>query len=84
MVKPKAPKRLVVTLPPEEHAWLAKQSYERDESMAEVVREAVAEYRSQNEKQEKVKALLEATFGIRKSSEDALETVRKLRAEWDR
>ena len=85
---PKAqPVRLLVNLPPEEHDWLSQESYRREESMAEIVREAVAEYRSKSEPISKASAefkkLLHKTAGTWEG-EDGLEYQKKIRGEWDR
>ncbi len=81
--KPALPPRLLITLPAEERAWLEKMSREREESMAEIVREAVAEYRTRHEERATLAKRLDATFGIRRG-EDSVAAVRRLRREWDR
>jgi len=76
--------RTLISLPVQDMRWIKSMSKRRGQSMAEVVREAVAEYRVHSERPDRVSSLRE-TAGIWKNlGVDASEYVRKLRAEWDR
>jgi len=77
--------RTVISLDPEEKAWLDEKARETGKPMTAVVREAVARYRVQDTKRKKppLGALLESSRGIWKRG-DGLAWQRKLRGEWDR
>lgn len=55
-------KKTMIYLPEEMHRYLARESSERDVSMAEVVREAISEYRTRRLADEPVSGI-EALFG---------------------
>lgn len=64
--------RTVISLDPEDKAWLDRKSQETGKSMTALVREAVSRYRTEDSKR-------------RKSSQaDALSWQKKMRDEWSR
>ncbi len=77
--------RTIISLDPEEKAWLDEKARETGQSMTAVVREAVVRYRAQDAKcgSPSLKALLERTRGTWKQG-DGLAWQNKLRAEWDK
>ena len=76
--------RTIVSLPPKDMRWLKSTSKRQGHSIAETIREALAEYRVRMEGKEHGSAI-EATSGIWKDRDiDALEYVEKLRSEWDK
>ncbi len=77
--------RTLISLPAQDMRWMKTMSKRRGQSMAEMVREAVAEYRAHAEQLPDRGSALQATAGIWKErGVDALAYVRKLRSEWDR
>ncbi|HTC19942.1 MAG TPA: ribbon-helix-helix domain-containing protein [bacterium] len=78
----KKKKRTIISLDAEDKHWLDQKAKETHQTMTQVVREAVAEYRAKSEKKLSFKELLDQTSGIWPHSEDALEYVRKIREEW--
>lgn len=77
--------RTVISLDPEDKAWLDRKSRETGKSMTALVREAVSRYRSEDSKRRKssLSDLLEKTSGSWKRG-DALSWQKKMRDEWDR
>ncbi len=77
-------KRTIISLDAADKRWLDQKAKDTHQTMTQVVREAIAEYRTKTEEKEKpsFKELLERTRGIWPHQEDALEYVRKLRDEW--
>ena len=77
--------RVVISLDPNDKAWLQHVAEDEHVSMAEVIRHAIDHYR--HEKQVKsprsLKQLLSATKGIWKQG-DSLTYQRKIRSEWDK
>jgi predicted transcriptional regulator len=75
--------RTIISLDPEEKAWLDEKARQTGKSMTAIVREAVARYRAQDAKRNKpsLAMLLERTRGIWKRG-DGLAWQRKLRGEW--
>lgn len=76
--------RTVVSLDPEDKAWLDRKAQEEHLAMAEVVRRAIHLYRQHEETaQEATLRLLQKTAGIW-SQGDGLEYQQRLRDEWER
>lgn len=77
--------RTVISLDPEDKAWLDDKARETGNTMTSVVREAVSRYRAQDAKRgsPSLKTLLERTSGIWKHG-DGLAWQKKMRAEWDK
>lgn len=77
--------RTVVSLDPEDKAWLDRKARETGKSMTALVREAVSRYRMEDSKRRKpaFDDLLERTRGLWKRG-DALSWQNKLRDEWRR
>ena len=74
--------RTVISLEREDKVWLDRKTKERQISMAELVREAVHQYRVESEKDpESLELLLDKTSGIWKG-EDGLAYQRRLREQW--
>ena len=73
--------RIVISLDPEEKAWLDDTARRSGKPMTAVVREALARYRAQDGRRNK--AALANTRGIWKRG-DGLAWQRKLRGEWDK
>jgi hypothetical protein len=80
----KKKKRTIISLDAEDKRWLDQKAKETHQTMTQVVREAVAEYKAKAEKKKKpsFKELLDRTRGTWPHPEDALEYVRKIREEW--
>lgn len=77
--------RTVISLDPEEKAWLDRKSRETGKPMTALVREAVARYRAEDGKRRRsaLTDLLDQTSGLWKQG-DGLAWQRKLRGEWER
>lgn len=76
--------RTVVSLDPEDKAWLDRKAQEEHLAMAEVVRRAIRLYRRHEETtQETTERLLRKTAGIW-SQGDGLAYQERLRGEWER
>jgi len=77
--------RTVISLDPEQKAWLDDTARELGRPMTEIVREALAHYRLSHGRGKKstYRTLLRRTQGIWKRG-DGLTWQRKLRHEWDR
>lgn len=77
--------RIVISLDPEEKAWLDDTARRSGKPMTAVVREALARYRAQDGRRNKaaLATLLANTRGIWKRG-DGLAWQRKLRGEWDK
>lgn len=75
--------RTVISLDPEDKAWLDKEAKERHVPMTQIVREAVRRLRKNREvTAPDFKQILKRTAGIWRE-EDGLAYQRALRAEWD-
>lgn len=72
--------RMVISLDEKDKAWLEQESRKSGKSMAELVRAAISEKRTAEQKS--FKELLEATSGTWTQG-DGLEYQLKIRAEWD-
>ena len=78
--------RMLITLEDSDKLWLAQESRAEKRSIAQIVRDAIKEYRkkvAQKPKEESFEDLLEATRGIWKDPDDALTYQLKIRSEWD-
>ena len=77
--------RTIISLDPEEKAWLDDMARRSGKPMTAVVREALARYRAQDGRRSKPPfgTLLEDTRGIWKRG-DGLAWQKKLRREWDK
>lgn len=77
--------RIVISLDPEEKAWLDDRARWSGKPMSTVVREALAQYRAQDggRMEPALATLLDDTHGIRKRG-DGLAWQKKLRGEWDK
>ena len=77
--------RTVISLDPEDKAWLDRKARETGKSMTALVREAVSRYRMEDGKRRKssLNDLLEKTKGLWKQG-DALSWQKKMRDEWSR
>ena len=77
--------RMVVTLEDSEKLWLAKESKAQHKSIAQIIRDAVKEYRKylKSKQPESFEELLESTRGTWTEG-DPLAYQRKIRSEWDR
>ena len=74
--------RTLISLDPEEKAWLDQKARETGRTMTAVVREAVARYRAEDSRRKRpVGTLLTRTSGIWKRG-DGLAWQRRLRSEW--
>jgi metal-responsive CopG/Arc/MetJ family transcriptional regulator len=75
--------RTVISLDPEQKAWLDNVAKERGKSMTEIVREALTHYRKRQDrgKNSTLPTLLKRTQGIWRQG-DGLAWQRKLRDEW--
>ena len=77
--------RTLISLPAKDMLWLKSVSKRRGQSMADMVREAVAEYRAQAEARPDRLSALKATAGWwQDRGIDSVRCAQKLRAEWDR
>lgn len=76
--------RIVVSLDPEQKAWLESLARERGASMTAVVREALAAYRTQQNRKSETdqEDLLKQSSGSWKEG-DGLAWQQRLRGEWD-
>lgn len=76
--------RTIISLDPEQKAWLDTQARETGKSMTAIVREALAAYRAQQNRKRKpdLEDLLKQTSGTWKQG-DGLAWQRRLRDEWD-
>ncbi|MCC7272383.1 MAG: ribbon-helix-helix protein, CopG family [Alphaproteobacteria bacterium] len=76
--------RTVISLDPEEKAWLDRKARETRRPMTAIVREAVARYRAEESRRRKpaLPALLDQTSGMWKHG-DGLAWQVGLRREWD-
>lgn len=77
--------RTVISLDPEDKAWLDGRARETGKTMTSVVRDAVNLYRSQEAKRRSppLKTVLERTRGMWKHG-DGLAWQKKMRSEWDK
>jgi hypothetical protein len=77
--------RTVISLDPEDKAWLDRKSRETGKSMTALVREAVSRYRQEDVRRRRppLDDLLEKTKGLWKRG-DALSWQKKMRDEWSR
>lgn len=77
--------RMVISLEDSDKFWLAKESKTQKKSIAQIIRDALHNYRKYfNSKQsEDFEDLLNKTCGIWKHPEDALDYQLKIRSEWD-
>ena len=77
--------RTIISLEPEEKAWLDGKARRLGKSMTAVAREALALYRAQDGRRNKpaLATLLDNTRGIWKRG-DGLAWQKKLRGEWDK
>lgn len=76
--------RTIISLDPEQKAWLDALARESGKSMTAIVREALAAYRTQQNRKRKpeLEELLKQTSGSWKRG-DGLDWQRHLRGEWD-
>lgn len=75
--------RTVVSLDPEDKAWLDRKARQEGVPMTEIVRQAVRQLRERSESAPRMERLLEKTRGMWKG-DDGLAYQRRLRREWDR
>ena len=76
--------RTIVSLDPEDKAWLDRKARQERMPMTRLVRRAIQRMREESEAQPSgFDHLLRATSGLRKSG-DGLAVQRKLRGEWDK
>ena len=76
--------RTVVSLDPEDKAWLDRVAQDERVTMTEIVRRAIRRLRDQSgEPRKNFDALLAETAGIWREG-DGLKCQQKLRAEWDK
>lgn len=77
--------RTIISLDPDEKAWLDDKARRSGKPMTAVVREALARYRAQDGTRDKppLAALLDNTSGIWKRG-NGLAWQKKLRREWDK
>jgi hypothetical protein len=77
--------RTIISLDPEEKAWLDDKARRSGKPITAVVREALARYRAQDGRRNKppLAILLDNTRGIWKRG-DGLARQKKLRGEWDK
>lgn len=77
--------RTIISLDPEEKAWLDEKARRSGKPMTAVVREALSRYRAQDGRRNKppLATLLDNTRGIWKRG-DGLAWQKKLRGEWDK
>lgn len=73
--------RTVISLDPEEKAWLDQKAAEEGVPMTQVVRDAIRRLREESEAQPGFDALLQQTRGIWTAG-DGLDYQKRLRAEW--
>lgn len=73
--------RTVISLDPEEKAWLDRKAAQEGIPMTQVVREAIRRLREESEAQPGFDALLQQTRGIWMAGE-GLDYQRRMRAEW--
>ena len=75
--------RTIISLSPEDKAWLDRKAKEERVPMTRLVRRAIQRLRKETEaKPSRFEALLRDTAGIRKSG-DGLAAQRRLRSEWN-
>jgi predicted transcriptional regulator len=75
-------KRTIISLDPKVKEWLDKRAKETNQTMTQVVREAIQEYRVKEEKAKpSLKELLDKTRGTWKHG-DGLKYQIKIRSEW--
>lgn len=75
-------KRTIISLDPKDKKWLDKRAKETHQTMTQVVREAIQEYRVKEEKAKpSLKELLDQTRGTWKHG-DGLKYQIKIRSEW--
>ncbi len=74
-------KRTIISLAPDDKKWLDQEAKQTRQTMTQVVREAIQEYRVKKEEQAKptFKELLERTRGTWPHKGDALDYIRKIR-----
>jgi hypothetical protein len=79
--------RTLISLEPEDKAWLAERARQEGVSMAELVRQAIKRFRSEGGAEPTTtEELLARTAGIARGEQglrDGLERQRRLRSEWD-
>jgi hypothetical protein len=76
--------RTLISLDPEDKAWLDRKAKQERMPMARLVRQAIQRLRQDSEaKPSRFKVLLNETAGIGNTS-DGLAVQRRLRREWDR
>jgi hypothetical protein len=76
--------RTLISLDPEDKAWLDRKARQERMPMARLVRQAIQRLRQDSEaKPSRFKVLLNETSGIGKTG-DGLAAQRRLRREWDR
>jgi hypothetical protein len=76
--------RMILSIEPQDKAWLERSAKEKGVSMSECVREAIRRARNAEEgsRQESMDKLLAATSGTWRNG-DGLRYQRRLRREWD-
>lgn len=76
--------RTIVSLDPEDKAWLDRVAQDEHVAMTEIVRRAIRRLRDQSgEPQQNFDALLADTSGLWRVG-DGLKVQQKMRAEWDK
>ncbi len=74
--------RTIISLDPVDKKWLDQRAQETHQTMTQVVREAIQEYRTKEEKpQPSLKEILDRTRGTWKYG-DGLKYQKKIRSEW--
>ena len=77
--------RTIITISEEDKKWLSRISRQRKQSVAQTIRNAIAELKRQEGGKLSYKEVLDLTFGIGKGHYgDGVEYQRKLRAEWEK
>ena len=76
--------RMILSIEPQDKAWLERRAKEKGVSMSECVREAIRRARKaeQGSRREEIEKALAATSGIWRNG-DGLRYQRRLRREWD-
>lgn len=75
--------RMVITLSDDERQWLRAASRLRQQSIAELIREAIRQYRGRMEKSTYKQVIRETSGAWGKAAEDGQAYVDRLRSEWE-
>ena len=73
--------RTVISLDPDQKAWLDRQAALRGVAMTELVRQAVRDFRAREDAKPSLRQALEQTAGIWRGG-DGLDYQRRIRDEW--